>query len=94
MERINAVLVEGNDDVVVLIEPVEAGSQIVYRDGDAVRGLPASEAVPVYHKAALRAIPHGHVVRKYGEPIGVATRDIRAGGHVHTHNLKSAEAGL
>jgi len=27
---------------------------------------------------------------KYGEPIGIATRDIRSGQHVHVHNLESA----
>jgi altronate hydrolase len=30
-------------------------------------------------------------VKKYGERIGVALKDIAAGEHVHTHNLGSRE---
>ncbi|MBQ7058208.1 MAG: altronate dehydratase [Firmicutes bacterium] len=41
------------------------------------------------HKYAVRDIRQGEEVIKYGFPIGVATRDITAGEHVHTHNLKS-----
>jgi altronate hydrolase len=32
-------------------------------------------------------------VRKYGQPIGLATRDIAAGEHVHDHNLRSLSRG-
>lgn len=41
------------------------------------------------HKFALRDIAAGEKVIKYGMPIGVATSDIKAGDHVHTHNLKT-----
>ena len=39
------------------------------------------------HKYARRDIKKGEDVIKYGNPIGHATCDIRAGEHVHTHNL-------
>ena len=39
------------------------------------------------HKQAAADIPRGADVVKYGFPIGHATADIRAGEHVHTHNL-------
>ena len=45
------------------------------------------------HKYALRDIAQGESVVKYGFPIGEATRDISAGEHVHTHNLKSRLSG-
>ncbi|MDP1993088.1 MAG: SAF domain-containing protein [Syntrophales bacterium] len=32
----------------------------------------------------------GDLIVKYGEPIGIATQDIRIGQHVHVHNLESA----
>ena len=49
-----------------------------------------TDAIPMGHKFALAAIPlDGHVL-KYGEVIGVAIRDIPAGGHVHVHNVLSA----
>jgi altronate hydrolase len=45
--------------------------------------------VPAGHKVALVDLPAGAVVRKYGQPIGVTTVAVRAGEHVHTHNLAS-----
>lgn len=49
------------------------------------------EAVPALHKVALVAIPAGTTVVRYGQPIGLATRDIAAGEHVHVHNLAVAD---
>lgn len=50
------------------------------RDNVALRG---------HDKIALCDIAAGEKVIKYGFPIGVATRNIRAGEWVHTHNLAS-----
>ncbi len=41
------------------------------------------------HKRARCDIAQGELVIKYGYPIGRATQDIRAGEHVHSHNLRS-----
>ena len=41
------------------------------------------------HKYALRDIAQGENIIKYGNPIGHATCDIKAGEHVHTHNVKT-----
>lgn len=46
--------------------------------------------IPKGHKIATADIAKGEPVIKYGFPIGIATTDIKAGAHVHTHNLKSA----
>lgn len=45
------------------------------------------------HKYARRDIAAGENVVKYGSPIGHATREIRAGEHVHTHNLATNLTG-
>ena len=42
------------------------------------------------HKQALAFISCGADVVKYGFPIGRATADIKAGEHVHTHNMTTA----
>ncbi len=55
-----------------------AGRRVVVRD-----------AVPHGHKLALVDIAAGDRVLKYGQPIGIATRPIAAGEHVHEHNLRS-----
>ena len=41
------------------------------------------------HKYARRDIAEGENVVKYGMPIGHATRAIKAGEHVHVHNVKT-----
>ena len=51
--------------------------------------LEGCQGVPAGHKQALRDIPVGDCVIKYGQIIGRATQDIRAGEWVHTHNLCS-----
>ena len=45
------------------------------------------------HKYALGAIKKGADVIKYGMPIGIATEDISAGEHVHTHNMRTKLIG-
>jgi altronate hydrolase len=53
------------------------------------RRLTVRDTVPHGHKVALTDIAAGEQVRKYGQPIGIATRAIAAGEHVHEHNLSS-----
>ena len=50
--------------------------------------------IPRGHKFALCDIPKGEDIIKYASPIGHASCDIKAGEHVHTHNVKSNLAGL
>ncbi|MBE6645862.1 MAG: altronate dehydratase [Ruminococcaceae bacterium] len=45
------------------------------------------------HKYALRDIKAGENIIKYGNPIGHATEDIKAGAHVHSHNTKTNLSG-
>lgn len=58
------------------------------------------ESVTAGHKIALRAVPAGAHVRKYGQVIGRASADIAPGDWVHTHNLimsddvRDAEVGV
>ncbi|MCC7010477.1 MAG: altronate dehydratase [Acidobacteria bacterium] len=50
-----------------------------------------SGPVPGGHKVATRAIRQSEPVYRYGQVIGVATRDIAPGDHVHTHNCGMSE---
>jgi altronate dehydratase small subunit len=45
--------------------------------------------VPFGHKVALRPVPRGQPVLKYGEVIGLASTAIAPGDHVHVHNVDS-----
>lgn len=45
------------------------------------------------HKYAVRDIPKGEAIIKYGFPIGIASADIKLGEKVHSHNLKTVLTG-
>lgn len=68
------------------------GDTLLLHDGDdvavALRDLPG---VPRGHKVAVRDLPAGVPVHKYGQVIGVTTAPIAKGEHVHTHNLGMGE---
>ncbi len=53
------------------------------------RTVTVRDPIPHGHKLALTDIVAGEQVRKYGQPIGIATQAIAAGEHVHEHNLRS-----
>ena len=57
---------------------------------DSTLRMGASQDVPLGHKIALTNMARGDTVLKYNEPIGKATKAIKKGDHVHTHNLKTA----
>lgn len=67
------------DNVAVARQSIEAGAQ--------ENGLRLAGPIPMGHKAALVDIGKGETIRKYGFPIGRATRPILAGEHVHSHNM-------
>lgn len=86
-----ALMHEEVDDVAVVIADVEAGGEVrtVTLEGKEVGLIKAVENIPLGHKIALRDIPQGKEVLKYGRSIGKAVRPIATGAHVHTHNVKS-----
>jgi altronate hydrolase len=65
-------------------------AQCALLPGTAIPGesVTAQGPVPSGHKIATRAIPRDEPIRRYGQIIGFATRDIAAGEHVHTHNVE------
>ena len=65
-------------------------SNVIINEKDNVGvGLEGNDKIPAGHKYALRDIPQGDYVIKYGEIIGRATENICQGDWVHTHNVKS-----
>lgn len=78
--------VHPHDDVWVALRDLAAGEMLRSAQGT----LTAMVAVPKGHKLAARALAAGAPVHKYGWPIGLATRPIAVGEHVHTHNLSTA----
>ena len=83
---LNGMIVEPVDNVVVAIEPVKKGETVTY--------MCAGEEKRIYHKLAACDIAKGQPIVKYGEHIGLAARDIKAGEHVHCHNLEEHRENL
>ncbi len=90
----NAMIIDGKDNVAVAIEEIPKGAIAVYmREGKEI-SLPVLEDITIYHKLAARDIARGQPVVKYGEHIGVASCDIKAGEHVHIHNVEGRREDL
>jgi altronate dehydratase small subunit len=87
---IEAFIIDGKDNVATLfIHNGDRGSKIaVQMDGKQLE-IELKDNVPFAHKFAIRRIPKGEQVIKYGYSIGTATEDIDVGQHVHVHNTES-----
>src|SRR5687767_14921588 len=73
------------DDVVIARMKIPTGT-LIGRDK-----LSAVVTIPAGHKLAVRDIAPGNPVRRYHQIIGFATRPIKAGEHVHVHNIAMGE---
>ena len=71
------------------IDEVQAKLESMVDQGMIDGELAAIEKIPQYHKIAVRDAKKGEYVIKYGEKIGVATKDIKTGQHVHVQNVAS-----
>jgi altronate hydrolase len=78
-----AVHLRPQDNIAVAARNLAAGLEIQV-NGTAVT-LPSR--VGLGHKVALKPIPKGEAIYKYGQIIGFASQDIAPGGHVHVHNV-------
>jgi altronate hydrolase len=79
-----------DDPVGVALLDLDEGLALTQEDQPA---LQVRAAVPAGHKLALRDIPQGEDVLRYGRRIGSALTAIWAGEHVHTHNLGAGAIG-
>ncbi len=85
-----AIVLREGDDVAVLKEWLDAGTELAWKDGQ----IRLSTGTPPGHKVALHAVRDGDPVHKYGQIIGYATTGIAAGDWIHTHNLHNGEVNL
>ncbi|MFC0472092.1 UxaA family hydrolase [Halalkalibacter kiskunsagensis] len=77
------------DNVAVALQDIPAGTQIeVTFSKKESTMIKIKEAITFGHKFAVRRIMKGTEIKKYGEVIGKALRDIGEGEHVHVHNLE------
>jgi altronate dehydratase len=80
----NLILSHPKDNVATARSPIKSGTSLPISEA---KKIIAEEDIPFAHKIALRGIPRGGAVIKYGERIGRAIREIKAGELVHIHNV-------
>jgi altronate dehydratase small subunit len=79
--------VKPNDNVAMMLESASVEESVSFGDGVSL-AVTALSDIPAGHKIALvDMLPHDRVI-KYGTVIGEACADIRAGEHVHDHNME------
>lgn len=77
-----SIILRPEDNVAVSCRDLVAGESIPAGDSE----VRLSDNAPLGHKVSIVAIPAGGEIRKFGQVIGFASRDIPAGSHVHIHN--------
>jgi arabinonate dehydratase len=71
------------DNIVIARRDLEPGTRLAAIS----EGSTVTDQVPRGHKVAVAPVAEGEPIRKYGQVIGFAARDIAVGEHVHTHNV-------
>jgi len=82
---------EKADTVGVATEDIKAGqvAKGLFMDTQEPIEMKALKDIPLGHKIALNDFKAGDTVIKYGHDIGKVVAGIKAGDHVHIHNLKT-----
>ncbi|MCP4358893.1 MAG: UxaA family hydrolase [Chloroflexi bacterium] len=85
----NCIRIHPADNTAVILDDAKAGEivAIIGKQGNSTVTL--LEPIKVGHKVALRTIPIGDKVKKYGIVIGCSTQQIQPGEWVHLHNCAS-----
>jgi len=83
------VVVHKSDNVATALTDLSKGQEIIVNVGDKEIKVVLLDDIPFGHKFAIKDIPEGGHVVKYGEVIGRAAKPIKAGKHAHVHNIES-----
>ena len=85
---LEAIVLHKKDNAATAVQPLEAGDNIIVEIGGGSVTVQLIQSIPFGHKFALMDINKGERIIKYGETIGLATAEIKSGGHVHLHNVE------
>lgn len=86
---IDAIVLNAIDNVATAVQDLKTGQQATVRLGRELHKIALTEDIPYGHKFAVRDICQGEDILKYGEVIGRATKEIKAGRHAHVQNVES-----
>lgn len=89
---IHFVVHEDGDSVgTVVVEGVKKGAKLSgwIMEQDKMMSLSTRSEIPIGHKVALKDLKKDDTVVKYGVDIGRVVSPIKAGEHLHVHNVKT-----
>ena len=89
MPKMHAIIMKAIDNVCTVVETVEPATEVSAEIDGKTFAVAVVERIPFGHKFALKPMKKGDAVIKYGEIIGLATKEIQTGQHVHVHNVES-----
>ena len=81
----NLIILNKNDNVAVTPFVINPQTKIERQ------GIVSIDPIPFGHKICLKHINKGEPVIKYDQIIGFASKSIKPGEHVHSHNLEFKE---
>ena len=81
----NLIILNKNDNVAVASVVISPKTKIESQ------GIVSIDSIPFGHKISLKPINKGEPVIKYDQIIGFASKGIKPGEHVHSHNLEFKE---
>ena len=84
-----AIVIKESDNVATALADLLPGQVLTIDLPSGREEVTVRDSIPFGHKFAIRPIPKGQAVIKYGETIGRALQEIEVGGYVHVHNLES-----
>lgn len=87
-------LIDEKDTVAVVLCDINTNQKIQLNRGKTISCITAIDHISQYHKIAIQVMRKGEEIIKYGECIGIASKDIDVGEHVHEHNIKETERNL
>ncbi len=85
-----AALLNPRDDVVIAKVALLPRTKLLHLGEE----IAIAQMIPPGHKVAIRGVAKGEPVRRYGQIIGFASRDIAPGQHVHSHNIEVHQGEL
>ncbi len=89
-DLVKAIKNHESDNVVTIFGDVKKDDVVEVYDKKGERSkLVVKNDISYGHKAAIIPVRVNDQITKYGEEIGVATKEIAVGEHVHIHNIDS-----
>ena len=90
MESItDAIQINENDNVATALRDLQPAEAVSVKSKNDTKQVVISDLIRYGHKFSLSEIEKDEHIIKYGEVIGIASKKIKKGAHVHIHNVLS-----